>query len=71
MTLEQINAHIGQILQYEKLNGEHRVFTLIEAQKLAVAKSTGKEYIRATLLDHDDGNIEVERTLHTERISWK
>ena len=69
--LEQaVSLFTGRKVTYTKENGESRSFTVVEVLVFARAKSTGKVYIRAKLLDHDDGLIEKERTLHLEGIEF-
>jgi hypothetical protein len=65
---EAVSLFTGRKIKYTKENGESRLFTVLEVTTFARAKSTGKVYIRAKMLDHDDGLSEVERTLHFDSI---
>ena len=66
---ELVARIIGQKISYRKDNSETRSFTVVSVEKFDLAKSTGKWYMRAKLIDHDDGLSEKERTLHLEGIS--
>jgi hypothetical protein len=65
---EAVSLFTGREITYKKESGEKRSFTVLEVTTFARAKSTGKVYLRAKMLDHDDGLSEVERTLHLEGI---
>jgi len=68
---EAVSLFTGKNIMYTKQSGESRRFTVLEVQTFARAKSTGKVYIRARLIDHDsDLAEEVERTLHLEGIEF-
>jgi hypothetical protein len=47
---------------------DYRNFTILAVEKIAQAIKTGKWYFVATVVDHDDGNVEKVRSLHIEGI---
>ena len=47
---------------------DYRNFTILAVEKIAKAVKTGKWYFVATVVDHDDGNVEKIRSLHIEGI---
>jgi hypothetical protein len=47
---------------------DYRNFTILAVEKIAQAIKTGKWYFVATVVDHDDGNVEKVRSLHVEGI---
>ena len=47
---------------------DFRNFTVLAVEKIAQAAKTGKWYFVATLVDHDDSDIEKVRSLHIEGI---
>ena len=70
-SLAEVAARLaGKKITYTKIDGSSRKFTIVEITTFDRAKSTGKMYIRAKMLDHDDGLAEVERTLHLEGIDY-
>ena len=47
---------------------DYRNFTIVTVEKIAQAMKTGKWYFVATVIDHDDQDLEKTRSLHIEGI---
>ena len=47
---------------------DYRNFTIVEVEKIGQAMKTGKWYLVAKVIDHDDNDLEKVRSLHFEGI---
>lgn len=79
MTITEATASVTRILGKEiryataqaaaqPHTDDYRNFTVLAVEKIAQAIKTGKWYFVATVVDHDDGNVEKVRSLHIEGI---